>query len=86
MSNNICYTKESLMCEIMRYDFTADELTLFLDTHPNDSKALEMRAAVVDKLNKLKMMYCNKYGPLTADSVLNIEKWSWIDSPWPWEN
>ena len=86
MNKNVSFTKESLLCEIMKYDFSADELNLFLDTHPNDLKALEMRAAIVDKLNKLKTIYANKYGPLTADYVTNIEKWSWIDSPWPWEN
>ena len=57
MENKTCYTKESLMCEIMKYEFAADELNLFLDTHPCDLKALDMRAAVVTKLCKLKNMY-----------------------------
>lgn len=86
MNSNICYTKDSLLCEIMKYDFTADELALFLDTHPYDLKALDMRAAVVDKLNKLRILYNNKFGPLTSDDVMCVDKWSWIESPWPWEN
>ena len=86
MENKNCYTKESLMCEIMKYEFTADELALFLDTHPCDAKALEMRAAVVTKLCKLKSLYNSNYGPITADSITNTDNWTWHNSPWPWDN
>lgn len=86
MENRNCFTKDSLMCEIMKLEFAADELTLFLDTHPCDLKALDMRAAVVTKLCKLKNMYNTNYGPLTADSVTDTENWTWINSPWPWDN
>jgi len=86
MNNKTCFTKDSLMSEIMKFEFAADELTLFLDTHPCDLKALEMRSAVVTKLNKLKSLYNDNYGPITADSITDTEKWSWLDGPWPWEN
>ena len=86
MDSKNCYTKEALMCEIMKYEFTADELTLFLDTHPCDSKALEMRTAIIEKLCKFKNLYNSNYGPITADSVRNTDNWTWINSPWPWEN
>ena len=46
-----------LMCMIMKYDFAADELVLFLDTHPSDLKALEMHEAVCKKSQKLKELY-----------------------------
>ena len=86
MDNKNCYTKESLMCDIMRYDFAANELALFLDTHPCDLKALEMHSAVVSKSKILKSMYIKNFGPLSSDDVICNEKWTWIESPWPWEN
>lgn len=86
MNNNNYNSKENLMCDIMKYEFVADELTLFLDTHPNDLKALEMRAAIVTKLDNIKSLYNKNFGPLTADCIRNTDNWSWINSPWPWEN
>ena len=41
---------------------------------------------MVKKANELKAEYMEKYGPLTADDVMNTERWDWIDNPWPWEN
>ena len=79
-------SEKELMCQIMKYDFAADELVLFLDTHPYDLKALEMHEAVVKKLNLLKNIYNEKFGPITSDDVKSTEKWTWINSPWPWEN
>ena len=85
--NNISYTdKNELMKKIMQYEFAANELVLFLDTHPKDMKALEMHEAVADKLTKLKAAYSKKYGPLTANEASGGECWNWIESPWPWEN
>lgn len=78
--------KNDLMCEIMKYDFAANELVLFLDTHPCDLKALEMHEAVVKKAKMLKELYANKFGPITSDDVKSTDTWTWIKSPWPWEN
>ena len=82
--NNL--SKTDLMCQIMKYDFAANELVLFLDTHPCDLKALEMHEAVVKKANILKELYTEKFGPIISDDVKSTEKWTWINGPWPWEN
>jgi len=82
--NNL--NQNDLMCQIMKYDFAANELVLFLDTHPCDLKALEMHEAVVKKSNRLKEAYVEKFGPITSDDVKSKETWTWINSPWPWEN
>ena len=81
---NLC--KSELMCEIMKYDFAADELVLFLDTHPCDLKALEMHETVVKKAKMLKELYAKKFGPITSSDVKCTDSWTWINSPWPWEN
>ena len=84
--NNNCNDKKELMKKIMQYEFAANELVLFLDTHPKDMKALEMHEAVNDNLRKLKEMYVKNYGPLTASEASGCNSWNWIESPWPWEN
>lgn len=79
-------SQEALMKQLMSYDFVAHELTLFLDTHPTDMKALEMHSAVSKKAMELRKEYEDAYGPLTASANLSTEKWAWIEGPWPWEN
>lgn len=78
--------RESLMRQVMSYDLVALELVLFLDTHPHDVKALEMHAAVVKKAAELRKQYEEQFGPITSNAVTSTERWTWIDSPWPWEN
>ena len=74
------------MKEIMKYDFAANELVLFLDTHPCDLKALEMHEAVVKKSGELKTRYSKYYGPISNINGSCGETWSWLKGPWPWEN
>ncbi len=72
------------ICEV---SFAVNDVTLFLDTHPNDKDALEyfktccaMRAEALDEYTKI-------YGPLLVDDVSMTEAdyWNWIEQPWPWE-
>ena len=77
--------KKRLMDEIKQYDFAIIELALYLDTHPNDAKALRIYESVSEKLEELKEKYEHNYGPLTICGVQSDEHWTWIDGPWPWE-
>ncbi len=77
--------KLRLLEEIKQYDFTVIELALYLDTHPNDTKALRIYASVSEKLDELKEKYEHNYGPLTINGVNSGDRWTWIDGPWPWE-
>lgn len=86
MENKYSMSRQSLLKEIMTYSFAETELTLFLDTHPNDLKALEMHESVARKLKELKAQYNQQYGPLTSVDSNNLERWTWIEGPWPWEN
>lgn len=86
MNKENCTSKDELMNEIMKYDFAAYELVLFLDTNPCDLKALEMHEAIINKAKCLKKKYIEHYGPITNKDASTGETWSWINSPWPWEN
>lgn len=59
--------------------FMAWELRLYLNTHPNDQKALEAYRQVCSKLDNC-VGACNANKPTG-----NMQHWNWIDDPWPWQ-
>ena len=76
----------SLLKQIMELEFTAIELNLFLDTHPDNAAALNDINKVNEKLITLMAEYQKKHGPLFAFLAQNQQdRWKWIDEPWPWE-
>lgn len=77
--------RNALMRRIQAFSFVLFELHLYLNTHPNDTRALEyfkkykeLRAATVAQ-------FIEKYGPIVANDVTSDTTWNWIDTPWPWE-
>ena len=79
--------KMSLKKEIMALNFAINDLVLYLDTHPNDSRAINLHSQYVEKYERLKIKYEELYGPLTVNftSPENSNKWAWSNEPWPWE-
>lgn len=78
--------RNQLLRQIQEYDFAVNELTLYLDSHPTDSKAIEKHAALAKDLEILKLAYTKEFGPLTSCDGSKYGSWSWINGPWPWEN
>ncbi len=78
--------KERIMKQIMALSFTQNELVLFLDTHPDNQKALAKYHEITAELNELRKFYKENFGPLTYAEVTSKTDWTWIKSPWPWEN
>lgn len=75
-----------MLREIQALEFAAIELTLYLDTHPNEKEPLNDYRMVSERLNQLKAQYERMYGPLSAYGFSPTEyPWRWIESPWPWE-
>ena len=75
--------KENMLNRIKEYNFSVIELSLYLNTHPNDEKALYLHKKYSTELKELKEKYQKIYGPLTIYYPSN--KWRWIEGPWPWE-
>lgn len=76
----------SLLREIQELEFTAIDLNLFLDTHPQDQAALRDYHAVREKLLAAIKRYEEICGPLTASGFAPRHyNWLWIECPWPWE-
>ena len=76
-----------LLQKINEVSFAVDDMLLYLDTHPEDKKALDFFADVSDRRNKLMAEYARNYGPLTIDdaAVSSDSSWKWSQQPFPWE-
>ena len=76
-------TREVMAMKIREYKFAIIELSLYLDTHPKDNKALCLHRDYSRKCKEITDKYQKVYGPLTIDFPCN--KWRWLEMPWPWE-
>ncbi len=78
-------TQKQLLDWIDEVSFAITELTLYLDTHPSDAKALSCFEQYNKERQKALSLYSEQYGPLTLDGIRNNNRWYWIMQPWPWE-
>ena len=76
-----CEERREMIQEIRSLDFAIVELALYLDTHPEDEKALCLHRKYTKKVKDLKDKYQKVYGPLTINFPCN--KWRWLEEPWP---
>lgn len=81
--NNRDAVREKMMKEIKCLNFAIIELAEYLDTHPDDRKALCLHKQYCNELNELKDKYQKVFGPLSIYYPCN--KWRWLEEPWPWE-
>ena len=78
--------REELLLEIMELSFAINDLNLYLDLHPKDSKMLKKFNDLVEKSCKCEMEYVKNYGALEVIDNTSDEKFEWIKNPWPWGN
>ncbi len=78
-----CDERMEMIQKIRSLEFAINELALYLDTHPNDQKALCLHRKYCKEVKELKDKYQKVYGPLTINYPCN--KWRWLEEPWPWE-
>ena len=76
-------TREEMIEKIKCYQFAIIELGLYLDTHPDDQKAICLHREYSKVYKELTDSYQKVYGPLTIFYPCN--KWRWLEEPWPWE-
>ena len=76
-----CEARREMMNQIRCYEFAINELALYLDTHPDDEKALCLHRKYAKQAKELKDKYQKVYGPLTINFPCN--KWRWLEEPWP---
>ena len=67
-------------------DFMTVDIGLYLNTHPDDAKALSKYNSIARDAGQVRCAYESKYGPLYSFRSENKDRWQWADDPWPWEN
>ncbi len=80
--------RERMLREIQELEFTAIDLQLFLDTHPDNKRALADYIAISAELREAKERYERAYGPLIGYGfgMEDLEHgYRWINY-WPWED
>lgn len=86
-NNGMNNDRRELLEQIRAIQFMTVDLNLYLDTHPDDHRALHEYNQYVCQLRALKNEYERRYGPLTNFGYsLSQYPWRWIDEPWPWEH
>ena len=65
--------------------FAVNDITLYLDTHPNDEDALNYLRHYKELRKQGLRAYADQYGPLTIDTAKVGDCWLWATQPWPWE-
>ena len=82
LNNNIDNSKDA-MKNVMKAMFAVNDITLFLDTHPQDKEALRLHKQYVNEYEKAKKYYEDNFGPLSI--YANMNNWNWVYDKWPWE-
>ena len=80
--------KDDMLYKISEVCFAAHDINLYLDTHPNDTKAINLYNEYNNMSNELISNYERKYGPINLSDNIGLDKipWAWINKPWPWVN
>ena len=73
------------MTELQTLGFALQELALYLDTHRQDTEALEMYRQYQQVYHQCVAEYSKLYGPMTHGAPTSTEGYAWLDDPWPWE-
>lgn len=74
---------EELLHAIMEADFFAQDLKLYLDTHPDDTRAVEMFREAVKQTAACRAAFEDSFYPLTSASAGMNGTWDWPEGVWP---
>lgn len=80
--NNSSVNCNELMCAIMEADFFAQDLKLYLNTHPDDTRAVEMFREACKQYKACKAAFEDCCYPLTACSAGKDDCWDWPEGVW----
>ena len=77
--------QEILLNRLQICDFALNDAALFLNTHPENTDALEFyRKHQLMRKQTLKE-YTGKFGPIKHSDFGGEKHWAWVDGPWPWQ-
>ena len=74
-----------LLKKLQTLDFLLMDTNSYLDTHPNDQKALSFYCRHLEIQKEIRAEFVKKYGPLTPNDFDCERTWAWVEEPWPWQ-
>lgn len=78
--------KNAVEKRIGAYKFALYDLGLYLDSHPCDEAAMQLREVYKARLCQLINEYEQHYGKYVNTMADVQENWKeWIKDPWPWD-
>lgn len=87
MMKNQTSKRRCLLQQINEVSFAVNDILLYLDTHPDDEKALAFFEDVSDRRNQLLAEYAKGLRPTDRRhrSKTCETSWKWSQQPFPWE-
>lgn len=76
--------KGELLLKIYEYNFALNDLSLYLDLHPEDNKIYDLFRKYTEEERRYVDMYEKKYGPLELTDT-DYTSYMWEKGPWPFE-
>ncbi len=81
--------REEMMSSLAAISFAINDLTLYLDTHPDCPKGTALFHQLLEQRLSLLSEFAGKFYPLTQTSMVtgNYDKhqYGWCEGPMPWE-
>jgi len=77
--------KTTPLNELQALCFSLGELGLYLDTHPDDTQALELFNQYNTLYRDGVEAYEKTYGPLLQNNAAQDGSYTWLNNPWPWD-
>ena len=77
--------RQEMLRRVQALGFVVVDVGLYLNTHPNDTAALNFYSKYNALYEQAKEEFEESFGPLCMTNVEIEVGWSWIEKPWPWE-
>ncbi len=89
LANKEQKNREEIMSRLTAISFAINDLTLYLDTHPDCPNGLDLFYQLLDQRLTLLSEFAEQFYPLTQTSMItgnyNQNKYGWSEGPMPWE-
>jgi len=89
ISNISQKNREEMMSLLAAVSFALNDLTLYLDTHPDCAKGMTLFYQLLEQRLTLLSAFAGKFYPLTQTSMITGDYdqnlYGWSEGPMPWE-
>ena len=77
--------EEALLLKLSQMEFALNDLSLYLDLHPNDMAVFNKFKEYTSEYKRYLNEFEKNYRPLVLSSI-NKDSYEYYKNPWPWDN